>query len=201
MSAPRHPQLTHRFDEALLYAHQLHATQTRKGTGTPYIAHLMSVAALVIEGDGDEDCAIAGLLHDAIEDQGGQATADEIRRRFGERVAAIVYGCSDADTIPKPPWLARKEQYMAHLEGAPLDVLRVSVADKLHNSRDLLMDYRRLGDAQWSRFTGGKEGSLWYYRRLADIYRECVPQDSALWWQVEEIDRVVTELERLVANA
>jgi GTP pyrophosphokinase len=194
---PTNSPITNRFDEAFVYAHQLHAAQTRKGSGTPYIAHLMSVAALVIESGGDEDAAIAGLLHDAVEDQGGQETLQEIERRFGDRVAIIVAGCTDADTIPKPPWQERKEQYLAHLTQAPLDVLRVSVADKLHNSRAILLDYRLLGEALWERFTGGKEGSLWYYRRLAEIYQQCVPGDSSLWALVEEIDRTVTELESL----
>lgn len=199
MSSDTPSYLGSRFDEAFVYAHQLHATQQRKGVGTPYIAHLMSVAALVIESGGDEDEAIAGLLHDAAEDQGGQGTLDEIRGRFGDRVAAIVEGCSDTDVIPKPPWRERKAQYLAHLQCAPVETLRVSVADKLHNARAILLDYRLHGDALWERFTGGRDGTLWYYRQLASIYQECVPPESGLWCQVQETDRTVTALETLAA--
>ncbi len=186
-------QLTRRFEEALIYALRLHAGQVRKGSGTPYFAHLMSVAALVIEDGGDEDEAIAGLLHDAIEDQGGAEVRAEIRRRFGERVAAIVDGCSDAETIPKPPWRARKERYVASLADASPAVIRVEAADKLHNARSILRDYRQLGESLWSRFSGGREGTLWYYREMTRILQ--MRTDSPL---VGALDEVVTTLERLV---
>lgn len=187
------PKLTERFQAALVYATQLHANQRRKGSDTPYIAHLLSVAALVLEDGGDEDQAIAALLHDAIEDQGGAPTREEIRRRFGDRVTAIVDGCTDADTVPKPPWRERKERYIAHLASAPPEVRRVSAADKLHNARAVLADYRRLGEELWSRFRGGKEGTLWYYRAIVEAFRavEVTPL-------VAELDRVVSELEELV---
>lgn len=185
--------LTRRFEEALIYALRLHAGQVRKGGGTPYFAHLMSVAALVIEDGGDEDEAIAGLLHDAIEDQGGAEVRAEIRRRFGERVAAIVDGCSDAETIPKPPWRARKERYVASLADASPAVIRVEAADKLHNARSILRDYRQLGESLWSRFSGGREGTLWYYREMTRILQ--TRTDGPL---VGALDEVVTTLERLV---
>jgi GTP pyrophosphokinase len=186
--------LSPRFEEALIFATRLHAAQTRKETGTPYIAHLLSVAALVLEQGGDEDLAIAALLHDAVEDQGGPATREVIRARFGDRVTAIVDGCTDADTQPKPPWRARTEAYLAHLPNASADVRLVSAADKLHNARSVLADYRQVGDALWARFRGGKVGTLWYYRALVTAYRAA--GSSSL---VEELDRTVTELERLVA--
>jgi (p)ppGpp synthase/HD superfamily hydrolase len=184
--------LTKRFDEALVYASRLHAEQRRKGTDIPYVAHLLAVAAIVLEDGGNEDEAIAALLHDAVEDQGGDVTRQEIRRRFGDKVVEIVNGCTDAEVVPKPPWLERKKRYLEHLKGAAPEVLRVSAADKLHNARAVLADLRRHGHAVWGRFNGGREGTLWYYRRLVQAYREAGPG-----FLVEELDRVVSELERL----
>ena len=186
------PLLTARFEDALVYATRLHARQERKGTAIPYLSHLLAVTALVLEDGGDEDEAIAALLHDAIEDQGGAATREEIRQRFGERVAAIVDGCTDTDIEPKPPWRARKEQYVAHVRHAPAEVRRVSVADKLHNARSILADLRRDGPATLDRFKGGRDGTLWYYRALVDVYRE-----AGACPMVDELERVVAELERL----
>lgn len=194
-AAPGDGTLGERFDEALHYASRLHNRQRRKGTGIPYIAHLMSVAALVLEHGGDEDMAVAALLHDAVEDQGGAPVLKEIRRRFGERVARIVAGCTDADTIPKPPWRQRKEEYIAHVRHAPAEVRLVSVADKLHNARAVLADYRQHGEALWSRFKGGREGTLWYYRTLVETFRQA--GNNLL---VEELDRVVSELESLAGK-
>ena len=189
------PMLSCRFEEALLYATRKHASQVRKGTPIPYIAHLMAVAAIVLEDGGDEDQAIAALLHDAVEDQGGKPTLDEIRTKFGERVAGIVEGCTDADTIPKPPWRNRKESYIRHLHSAPPEVLRVSLADKIHNVRAVLRDYRAVGENLWKRFQGGKEGTLWYYRALADTFGE-IRRGSA----TEEFARTVAELEHAVES-
>lgn len=184
---------THRFEDALIYAHQLHAKQKRKGTSVPYVGHLLAVTAIVIENGGNEDEAIGALLHDAIEDQGGAKTREEIRSRFGEKVAAIVDGLTDTDQTPKPPWRARKAAYIAHLSHATPAVLLVSLADKLHNARSILQDYRTCGDAVWKRFTGGQAGTLWYYRALVDAFR-ARRQFSAL---VDELDRTVMELEQL----
>ncbi|MCC7354709.1 MAG: HD domain-containing protein [Anaerolineae bacterium] len=184
--------LSPRFEEALVYAARLHAGQVRKGTPIPYVAHILAVAAIVLEYGGNEDEAIAALLHDAVEDQGGAATREEIRQHFGETVVQIVDGCTDAEAIPKPPWRPRKEAYLAHLWLAPPSVRLVSAADKLHNARAILADYRAIGDALWSRFSGGKEGTLWYYRSLVEVLRE--PETTPL---VEELARVVSELERL----
>ncbi len=183
---------SHRFEDALVYAHQLHARQKRKGTHIPYIAHLLAVTAIVIENGGTEDEAIAALLHDAVEDQGGAKTREEIRRRFGDKVASIVDGLTDTDQTPKPPWRKRKEDYIAHLNHASPAVLRVSLADKLHNAQSILHDYRIEGEHVWKRFTGGKEGTLWYYRALANAFRA-----HGIAPLVAEFDRIVTEIERL----
>lgn len=188
--------LTERFDEALLLAHALHRGQRRKGAGVPYIAHLLSVAALVIEHGGDEDEAIAALLHDAVEDQGGLATRDLIVERFGERVGAIVMGCTDSNVEPKPPSKPRKEAWLRRLPEAGPSVRLVAAADKLHNARSVLADYRRSGESIWERFNGGRAGTLWYYRALADALLAAGPTALA-----EELDRVVRKLERLAGAA
>ena len=186
-------KLTSRFERALVYASQLHALQTRKASGTPYVAHLLGVAALVIEDDGDEDEVIAALLHDAIEDQGGAKARQEIRLRFGERVTAIVEGCTDAETIPKPPWRRRKEQFIQSLHEASPEVLRVTTADKLYNVRSVLSAFRTQGNAVWERFNGGREGTLWYYRAVTDSLKERGASQL-----VDELDRAVAELETCV---
>jgi GTP pyrophosphokinase len=183
-----------RFQEALIFADRLHAAQRRKGTNVPYIAHLLSVAALVMEAGGDEDERIAALLHDAVEDQGGQKTLKEIRVRFGDRVAGIVEGCTDSFTTPKPPWRDRKENYLAHLHDASPSVRRVSLADKLHNARTILRDLRLTGPEVWKRFRGGRDGSLWYYRQLADFYSTALPSPQAA-----ELAEVVDAIETLAA--
>ena len=188
-------QLTERFEQALVYATQLHSKQKRKGTNIPYVAHLLTVAALVLEQGGNEDEAIAALLHDAVEDQGGLPTQEEIRKRFGEQVTEIVIGCTDADTFPKPPWKERKERYIAHILTAPIEVRRVSMADKLHNARSVLIDFRQHGHKVWQRFRGGREGTLWYYREMVKAFQET--GGGAI---VDELDRVVSELEHLAAT-
>lgn len=162
-----------RLPRAFALAWSLHGSQKRKGTEIPYISHLLGVASLVLEDGGDEDEAIAALLHDAVEDQGGRTTLDKIRSEFGDRVADIVEACSDTDTQPKPPWRERKETYLRHLaEETRPGVLRVSAADKLHNARCILADYQRVGEALWSRFNAGKAEQAWYYVRLARICRD-----------------------------
>ncbi len=177
--------LTERFDEAFRFAHRLHRDQTRKGTSIPYISHLMTVAALVIEHDGNEDQAIAGLLHDAVEDQGGKKTLDEIRTTFGDAVAAIVSDCTDAWDKQKSPlrsrkearleWRARKEAYLKVLPGKPTQSLLVSLADKTHNAEAILFDYRILGDRLWGRFNGGADGTRWYYKALGHVFFDAMP--------------------------
>ena len=185
--------LTPRFSEAFAFAADLHKHQRRKGTKTPYLSHLMAVSSLVLENGGDEDCAIAALLHDAIEDQGGDATRQKIHDRFGARVAAIVSGCTDADEVPKPPWRARKEAYIAHLHEASPDILLVSLSDKVHNARSILTDFRAINDEIWDRFSPGKTGTLWYYRALISAFHDAGAHPGLL----AELDRVVSELENL----
>lgn len=184
-----------RFEEALVYAAQLHADHLRKGSGMPYVGHLLGVAGIVIDAGGDEDEAIAALLHDAVEDQGGAPVLAEIRRRFGHRVADIVDGCSDTDLMPKPPWRERKEAYIAHIATASPSVRLVSSADKLHNALSILRDYHRQGDSLWERFRGGKEGSLWYYRALVEAYRQAGGTPV-----IDELEEVVAAIERAVAQ-
>ena len=174
--------LTDRFDRALLYATHVHGGQVRKGTSTPYVAHLLAVAATVLEYGGDEDLAIAALLHDSVEDQGGAARLEDVRNRFGERVARIVEACSAslADTAkgePKTDSEKRKKAYLAHLQKADKDILSVSLADKVHNARAILRDLTKpdIGQKIWSRFSVPKEKTLWYYRSLADIFCERLP--------------------------
>lgn len=185
--------LSARFDEALVYAHEVHRDQVRKGTVIPYISHLMAVSGLVLENGGDEDTAIAALLHDVIEDGGGAVAREEIRRRFGRRVADIVDECTDAEVIPKPPWRERKEKYIAHLRHASPQARLVSAADKLHNARAILADYRVVGEALWERFNADRDGVLWYYRSLVAAFKE--GGASPL---VEELERVVNGLTRLI---
>ena len=191
--------LSDRFNEALVYAATLHREQARKGTQIAYLSHLLAVASLVIENGGTEDQAIAALLHDAIEDQGGAATGEEIRKRFGDGVFRIVKGCTDAEVIPKPPWRARKEAYIAHVSEAPTVVKVVSAADKLHNARAILADYRDLGEKLWGRFNGGREGTLWYYRDLLTAFRQG-EQTDGLRRLVDELDRVVSELDKVACS-
>jgi (p)ppGpp synthase/HD superfamily hydrolase len=183
------------FQRALDYAARLHGDQSRKGTRVPYITHLLAVAAIVGENGGTEDEVVAALLHDAPEDRGGEARLRDIRLRFGHAVAEIVAGCSDTYEDPKPPWRERKERHLAHLAGASDSVRLVSAADKLHNARSVLSDYRAVGDVLWDRFNGGREGTLWFYRAVVDTLR--VEQNDPT---VEEIGRVVSELERLAGG-
>lgn len=184
-----------RFSEALALACLLHRTQARKATQIPYVSHLLAVASIALEHGATEDEAIGAVLHDAVEDQGGAETAARIRDIFGAAVANIVLGCTDTDVTPKPPWRARKEAYIAHLHDASPSVRLVSASDKLHNARSILADYRAVGDDVWKRFTGGRDGSLWYYRALVDAF--AAHGRSPL---VDELDRVVTELEKLSAR-
>lgn len=173
----------------------VHAHQVRKGSGVPYIAHLLGVASIALENGANEDEAIAALLHDAGEDAGGDGRIADIRLRFGDVVADIVQGCTDAVLIPKPPWRKRKEDYIAHVPTASSSTRLVSASDKLYNARSILADFRQVGDEVWQRFKGGKDGTLWYYRSLITAFRQAA--NSPL---IDELDRVVTELERLAMS-
>lgn len=186
-------RLSARFRDAMVMAAELHAEQCRKGTDIPYVAHLLGVTALVLEHGGDETEAIAALLHDAAEDQGGEATLARIRTAFGERVAAIVAELSDSlDGTPaaKAPWVERKRAYVAHLADHSPSAQRISLADKLHNATAILRDLRTHGPAVWDRFNGGHDGTLWYYRTLADHFAGSGPM-------ADELERVVSEIEAL----
>lgn len=191
------PKLGPKFDEALIYARTLHHTQTRKGTDIPYMAHLMSVAAIALEHGADEDEAIAALLHDAVEDQGGAKTLLEIRRRFGDKVAGIVETCSDAEGNvgqTKPPWRERKLAYIRHLHTASEPALLVSASDKLHNARAILHDFREQGDALFDRFNAGKQDVLWYYRELVRGFENARNGSDRLRPLVQKLTRVVDNL-------
>jgi (p)ppGpp synthase/HD superfamily hydrolase len=185
-----------KFEEALPYAARLYQDQTRKGTNTPYVTHLLAVAAIVGENGGTEDETVAALLHDAPEDRGGRERLEDIRARFGDAVAEIVDGCTDTYEDPKPAWRPRKEAYVADVAEASPSIQLVSAADKLHNARSILADLRALGDELWERFTGGKEGTLWYYRALVEAYASNGANPV-----VEELDRVVREIEAFAGRA
>ncbi len=180
-----------KFARALGYAERLHSRQWRKATNKPYIGHLMSVTSIVIAYGGDEEMAIAALLHDAVEDQGGEKRLHEIHRKFGKRVMRIVEGCTDSFAEPKPPWLQRKRNYIARIAKENEDARFVSAADKLSNARDILQEVRAEGDQAFERFLGKKDGTLWSYRALVNEFRKAGVNPL-----VEELDRVVTELER-----
>jgi GTP pyrophosphokinase len=191
------------FESALKYASRLHAKQTRKGSGAPYISHLLAVAAIALEHGATEKEAIAALLHDAVEDQGGQETLDKIRRRYGKRVASIVAACSDTDTdqSEKPPWYERKEAYVARLPTEPYSVRLVVAADKLHNVGDLLSSYRVQGDDLWSHFKGGRDGTLWYFRAVVGALSEAAtPEEHQLNALIEEIRTTLSLLEQAMAE-
>jgi len=181
-----------RFVHAFEFAAQKHAGQVRKATTVPYLAHVMGVASLVLEYGGDEDLAIAALLHDVVEDCGGAPVLKEIRRRFGPRVAKIVDGCTDSDTIPKPPWLERKQCYIRHLRKADAETRLVSAADKLYNVRSISSAYREVGNAVWERFSGRREGTLWYYRALLNEFQRRGPNRL-----LADLKLAVDELETL----
>jgi GTP pyrophosphokinase len=183
---------SHRFLLALDAAATMHAAQRRKGSGVPYISHLLGTCAIAMEYGADEDEAIAALLHDAIEDVRPTEQARQAVAYFGERVFAIVEGCTDSDTHPKKPWRERKERYIAHLAAADASVLLVAGADKLHNARSLLIDLRRIGDKVWSRFNAGREESLWFYRSVVAAMRGNPANNAAL---VDELERTVAEID------
>jgi (p)ppGpp synthase/HD superfamily hydrolase len=182
--------LTASFQDALVYAAQVHDGHARKGPAQiPYLAHLMSVAALVLENGGDQEQAIAALLHDAIEDQGDRTSLAELRERFGDRVARIVEACSDTDQHPKPPWLGRKQAYIERMQDEPEDVLLVALADKVHNARATVADLRAHGDATWRKFGGTADQQLWYYRSLSELFSRRIPGPLS-----DELARLVEEM-------
>jgi (p)ppGpp synthase/HD superfamily hydrolase len=188
---PRPTKLGPKLLRAFAYAAKMHAGQARKGTTVPYLSHLMAVASLVLEAGGDEEMAMAALLHDVVEDCGGMPRLREIRKQFGARVARIVEGCTDSFVEPKLEWIERKRGYLEEVTHADAETRLVSASDKLHNVRTILADYRKDGDAIWARFNGKKEGTLWYYRALSDEYARTPNRIT------RELELAVRELERL----
>lgn len=187
--------LASRFSDAMVYALALHAQQRRKVAGTPYVGHLLEVTGIVLEYGASEDEAIAALLHDAVEDQGGAPRLEEIRQRFGPTVAEIVHGCTDTDVEPKPPWRSRKEAFLERLRRASASVRLVVAADKLQNARSIVREYRLRGESLWEHFRAGPDAMLWYYRGAVEALKS-----SGLTPLVEELDRAVTEFERTVVR-
>jgi len=185
------PTLTGRFDEAVRYAREVHAAQTRKGTSAPYITHLLGVASIVLDDGGNEDEAIAALLHDAAEDHGGRSRLEDIRSRFGDAVARIVEDCTDSWETPKQPWAERKSAYAEHARSLPASSLRVSVADKVHNTYAILRDLRNEGESVWGRFNAAPDDVIAYYRSLVRAFREAGGGKL-----VDELDRIVRGIER-----
>lgn len=184
--------LSSKFEEAFQLAFDLHqrkGKQGRKGKDTPYVSHLMAVAALVLEFGGTEEEAIAALLHDAVEDQGGRKTLHLIEERFGPEVARIVADCSDCEGEPKPAWRERKKKYIAHLPHVSPSTRIVSLADKIHNAGTILRDLRQHGAKTFERFNGKRDGTLWYYDALARTFLEQKPDEMA-----KELTRIVEEL-------
>lgn len=184
-------RLTKRFDEAFSYAHELHAEQTRNGTAAPYLGHLMGVASIVLDDGGTEDEAVAALLHDAPEDHGGRPRLEEIRERFGDAVARIVEDCTDSWETPKAAWIERKKAYIAHARHLAPPSLRVSAADKVHNSYAILRDLRNMGEKVWERFNAGPDDVMSYYESLVRAYRQAGGGKL-----VDELDRIVRGIRR-----
>jgi (p)ppGpp synthase/HD superfamily hydrolase len=194
--------LTEKFDRAMLYAIHVHGGQVRKGTTTPYIAHLLAVAATILEYGGSEDLAIAGLLHDAVEDQGGRARLADIRNRFGNRVADIVRCCSDsfintAAGQSKESKRIRNVRYLEHLLTVDEGTLLVSLCDKVHNARSILRDLRNpeVGSDVWKRFSNPREDTLQNYRALADTF--CKLRPGPLASELSEIVQILSDVSEL----
>lgn len=191
--------LTGRFDEALVYALQAHDTQTRKSTKVPYAAHLLGVSSLVLEAGGSETEAIAALLHDVVEDQGGAERLVDVRERFGEEVARIVEECSAEDKTDDPGWRPRKLRYIEGIATISPSALLVSLADKLYNARAILDDYRELGHDVWGRFGADEpkdRSVLWYYDSLIEAY--AARADAASARLLAELRRTIGQLDLLV---
>ena len=202
MSKPRPagpPRLSSRVARAFGFALRAHGAQTRKGTTIPYVSHVMAVASLVLDYGGSEDQVVAALLHDTVEDCG--VTYAQLRRQFGAPVARIVKDCTDAETLPKPPWKARKQRYIDHLRrGDNPSSLLVSAADKLHNARAIVHDVKHDGKAVWKRFHAGPDEILWYYQSLLAIFRRRAREvPPAFRLLVQDLAGTIKEMKRLAA--
>lgn len=189
-SNPGDRLLSQRFDQAFLWASQLHAEQRRKMNNTPYVAHLMSVAALVLEDGGSEEEAIAALLHDAVEDQGGLPTRSKILAQFGPAITAIVDGCTEPIPLPGEPWRSHKQRYFDQIYHSSPLVHRVVLADKLHNGRSLLVNLRQHGPDVWRQFRGSREDILWFHQQVLQLFYPLKPG-----WMVDELSRIVETIE------
>ena len=187
-------KLSEKFEEALIYATRAHANQMRKKTGIPFIAHILGVTAIALEYGANETEAIGALLHDTVEDCGGAERLRDIQEKFGDEVARIVDGCTDTYETPKPAWLERKRNYIEHLQSSDSSTRLVSASDKLHNTCAILPELRRHGLEVFERFAGKKDGTLWYYRALVSAFRHHGDHVDL----VDELDRVVSEIERFV---
>ncbi len=190
-------QLSKHFSEALQLAHTLHQHQTRKQGQVPYISHLMGVSAIVMRYGGTEDEAIAALLHDAVEDQGGKETLAMIEAQFGKNVAHIVLGCSDSDQTPKPPWKERKDKYLAHLRMSDESILIVSASDKLYNALDCVRTHAVIGEDLWNLFNVSRDETKWYYQQIAKILIERKTKFPRLIPLFDETIRIIEQLVRL----
>ena len=195
---PQPWQYSGRIIAAMAVAAQIHADQARKSTTIPYLSHLLGTCAIAYDYGANEDEAIAALLHDAIEDGQPTEAARKTVWSFGDEVGRIVEGCTDADTHPKPPWRERKEAYLASLATEDRSILLVSASDKLHNARSIIRDLRGVGEELWERFNAPKDQTLWYYRSLVTAYRSNPAHTPGL---IDELDRTVTEMEALAAEA
>lgn len=189
------PTLGLKFVDALTCAVRVHDGQKRKGTEIPYVSHVLSVCALVLEDGGDEDEAIAALLHDTLEDCPDEVTASDLARRFGAPVAALVLACTDTPPDytggPKAEWPVRKAAYVTQIRAEKYPLCRIALADKLHNTRAMVLDQHRYGDEVWKRFNATKEQELKYHRALVEAFREAEAPD----YLVAELDSLVRELE------
>ncbi|MFN2143896.1 MAG: HD domain-containing protein [Anaerolineales bacterium] len=183
-------QLTEKFEQALLFAIHIHAGQTRKGSQTPYFAHILGVASLVLEDGGTETEAIAALLHDAAEDGAGQDTLDEIQAQFGAEITEIVLDCSDTLEKPKPPWKERKQAHIEHLKTSRPESVHVKLADKVHNANNLLRSLHEHGPAIWDDFKGGRDGTLWYFKGMYEVFSL-----TRSGYLMDEFARLIAEIE------
>lgn len=186
-------QLSPAFEQALIFAKQVHDGQLRKGSATPYIAHILGVASLVLEDCGGEIEAIAALLHDAAEDGEGQKTLDQIRAQFGDDIAEIVLECSDTLEKPKPPWRERKQAHINKLRTGRPESIQVKLADKVHNAQNLLRSLGENGESVWDDFKGGKDGTLWYFREMYAVFSE-----TRSGFMINEFARLIEAIENFL---
>ena len=181
--------------EAYTYSYKLHKKQMRKGSNIPYFTHLSSVSNLIIENNGTTTQAIAGLLHDAVEDQGGAKTLAIIKKKFGPKVAKIVDQCSDTTIEPKPPWKERKIKYIQNIKNKTQDTLLVSLCDKYHNASCILSDYQKVGERMWDRFTASKQETFWYYESLYKEFKKYLKNHPKM---IKAFKNKVDEMKKII---